>query len=159
MNGGISSGNLARGSLLRWLKFNAVGGIGIGVQLAMLTLLTTGLHANYLLATALSVEAAIVHNFLWHERFTWADRARISPGESLRRFVKFNLTTGLFSIVGNVVAMRLLVGTAHLHYLMANMLTIALCSLLNFVVSDRFVFSSARNGFQPEGGANRADIA
>lgn len=159
MKGEIGRQPSSRGRFLRWLKFNAVGAIGIGVQLAALTILTTGLHANYLLATALSVEAAIVHNFLWHERFTWADRSRIGPAESLRRFMKFNLTTGLFSIVGNVVAMRFLVGAAHIHYLVANMLTIALCSILNFVVSDRFVFSSARHGFQPEGGAHRADIS
>lgn len=156
MNSGVNTRGAS--SFLRWLKFNAVGAIGIGVQLATLTILTTGLHVDYLLATALSVEAAVIHNFLWHERFTWADRARISGRESLRRFVKFNFTTGLFSILGNVIAMRLLVGFAHLHYLVANMLTIAICSILNFVVSDRFVFSGARNDFQPEREANRANI-
>ena len=59
---------------LRWLKFNFVGLIGIGVQLLALALLKSGLHLNYLLATALAVETAVVHNFLWHERFTWRDR-------------------------------------------------------------------------------------
>jgi putative flippase GtrA len=147
------------GGFLRWLKFNAVGAIGIGVQLSTLSILTSGLHVGYLVATALSVEAAIVHNFLWHERFTWADRLRISPGESLRRFAKFNLTTGLFSIGGNLIAMRFLVGTAHLHYLVANMLTIAICSILNFLVSDRLVFSNGRSGFSPDSGGRRAPLA
>ena len=58
----------------RWLKFNLVGGMGIAVQLLMLVVLKSGLHIHYLVATALAVEAAVVHNFLWHERFTWADR-------------------------------------------------------------------------------------
>jgi hypothetical protein len=61
----------------RWLKFNAVGGIGIGVQLAALAILKSVLHVDYLAATASAVEAAILHNFFWHERFTWADRARL----------------------------------------------------------------------------------
>lgn len=63
-----------RAALLRWLKFNAVGGLGIGVQLATLALLETALHLGYLPATALAVETAVLHNYLWHERYTWADR-------------------------------------------------------------------------------------
>ena len=50
-----------RSSGLRWLKFNFVGLLGIGVQLLALALLTSWLHVNYLLATALAVEAAVVH--------------------------------------------------------------------------------------------------
>lgn len=123
---------------VRWLKFNAVGGIGVGVQLAVLTVLKSGLQLDYLLATGLAVEAAVVHNFLWHERFTWSDRVADS---SLVRFVKFNLTTGLFSIAGNLVLMRVLVGWGKMNFLVANMVTIAACSLVNFLVSDRVVFA------------------
>jgi putative flippase GtrA len=122
---------------IRWLKFNAVGAGGIVVQLVALTLLKSGFRLDYLAATALGVEAAVIHNFFWHERFTWADR---TSGSSWGRFAKFNLTTGLFSILGNVLVMKVLVGGAHLNYFVANILTIATCSILNFVVSDRFVF-------------------
>ena len=48
-----------------WLKFNTVGAIGIGVQLAALAALKSGLELNYLLATGLAVEAAVLHNFVW----------------------------------------------------------------------------------------------
>lgn len=127
-----------RQTSVRWLKFNAVGGIGIGVQLVVLSVLKSGLHLDYLVATTLAVEAAVIHNFFWHERFTWAERVGDS---SLLRFAKFNLTTGLFSIVGNLVLMRLLVGWGRMNFLLANMVTIAACSLANFVVSDRMVFA------------------
>ncbi len=125
---------------LRWLKFNAVGAGGIVVQLLGLALLKSVLQMDYLLATALAVEAAVVHNYFWHERFTWADR---TGGNSWVRFAKFNLTTGLSSILGNVLIMRLLVGGAHLNYFAANLLTIATCSIVNFLVSDRFVFEES----------------
>jgi putative flippase GtrA len=125
---------------IRWLKFNAVGAGGIVVQLAALTLFESGLRLDYLAATALAVEAAVIHNYFWHERFTWADRI---SGSSWTRFAKFNLTTGLFSILGNVLVMKVLVGGAHLNYFAANILTIATCSILNFVVSDRFVFEES----------------
>jgi len=122
---------------VRWLKFNAVGGMGIGVQLAVLAVLRSGLHLDYLPATGLAVEAAVIHNYLWHQRFTWADR----EGDSGARFVKFNLTTGLFSIAGNLLFMKILTGWAGVNYLAANGVSIAVCSLANFVVSDRLVFA------------------
>jgi putative flippase GtrA len=124
--------------MIRWLKFNLVGGIGIGVQLVVLTALKSGLHFNYLLATSLAVEAAVIHNFVWHERFTWKDREKTTS--AIVRFIKFNLTNGTLSILGNLGLMRLLVGVLHLNYLAANLVAITLCSLANFLVSDRFVF-------------------
>jgi putative flippase GtrA len=123
--------------LIRWLKFNAVGAIGIVVQLVVLALLKSVLGANYLLATTLAVEAAVLHNFFWHEKFTWSDRRAES---SWTRLVKFNLTTGGLSIAGNVVAMKLLVGFVGVNYLAANLVSIAACSIVNFFVADRAIF-------------------
>jgi putative flippase GtrA len=125
---------------VRWLKFNAVGGIGIGVQLLVLQSLTSRFHVNYLVSTALAVEAAVVHNFVWHERYTWVDRLQPPWQRSLPRFVRFNLTIGAVSIVGNVVLMRVMMGSGHLNYLVANGIAIALCSVVNFLVSDGVVF-------------------
>jgi putative flippase GtrA len=129
----------------RWLKFNFVGLLGIGVQLACLWLLVQMLRLNYLAATAIAVETAVLHNFVWHERFTWKDRAgqgtsraRIVGG----RLVRFHLGNGLISIAGNLALMRLFVGTLHIKYLLANLITIGICSLLNFAASEWFVFQS-----------------
>jgi putative flippase GtrA len=129
-----------RSIAIRWLKFNLVGGIGIAVQLLALIVLKAGLNLNYLIATARAVEIAVIHNFLWHERFTWADRS----GAGFNRFLKFNLTTGLFSIGGNLVLMKLLVDLGHRNYLLANGITITACSVVNFLVSDGFVFAEDR---------------
>jgi putative flippase GtrA len=126
---------------VRWLKFNAVGALGIAVQLAVLLGLTDGLHLGYLYATALAVEAAVLHNFLWHERYTWADRVRPSWRKSLPRLLRFNLTTGAVSIAGNLALMKLLVDLGHVNFLLANGVAIVMCSFVNFVVSDRVVFA------------------
>jgi dolichol-phosphate mannosyltransferase len=125
--------------LARWMKFNLVGAIGIGVQLIALWILTT-FGIGYLFATGLAVEAAVLHNFIWHERFTWRDRADGRISGSLGRLCSFNLTTGAVSILGNLVVMRLLVGGTHLRPMIANLISIAVCSLANFIVSDRWVF-------------------
>jgi len=131
-------------TFFRWMKFNAVGGIGIGVQLAALAVLRSGLKLDYLLATGLAVEIAVIHNFLWHERFTWVDRPAARPLQSLVRFAKFNLSNGAVSIVGNLVLMRLLVGEVKLNYVAANLIAIVVCSLVNFLLGDRFVFDVER---------------
>jgi putative flippase GtrA len=133
----------ARQRLSRWMKFNAVGGIGIVVQLAALALLRSLLKLDYLLATGLAVEIAVIHNFLWHERFTWADRPAARPVQSLVRLVKFNASNGAVSIVGNLVLMRLLVGELEFNYVVSNLVAIVVCSLANFLLSDRFVFDAS----------------
>jgi dolichol-phosphate mannosyltransferase len=126
----------------RWLKFKAVGGIGIGVQLAALAIFRSLLHLDYLLATVLAVEAAVLHNFLWHERFTWADRPSRRFRHSMVRLVRFNASNGLVSILANVLLMRVLVGTLGMQYFVANLIAIAASSLVNFLLSDCFVFHS-----------------
>jgi dolichol-phosphate mannosyltransferase len=129
----------------RWLKFNFVGALGIGVQLAALSLLTAA-GLGYLAATALAVETAVLHNFVWHERMTWRDRATPILGRLLTRFLRFQMANGAISLAGNLLAMRLLVGALHLPVLAANLGAIAGCAALNFVVSDRLVFVPVEGG-------------
>ena len=129
--------------LIRWLKFSAVGAIGILVQLWALGLFVRVLRLPVVVATGLAVETAIVHNCLWHRGWTWADRKQSRQSRAfvdLRVLFRFNLTTGLVSLLGNMFLMHLLVSTAGLGLLRANVLSIAICSLLTFIVSDRFVF-------------------
>ena len=123
----------------RWIKFNLVGALGIAVQLAVLWMLL-GLGLEYMLATMLAVESAVLHNFVWHERFTWADRTGKRRWEAAGRLFRFSVTTGAVSVGGNLVLMRLLVGEAHLRPVPANLVSVAACSLVNFLVSDRWVF-------------------
>jgi putative flippase GtrA len=129
----------------RFARFNVVGAIGIAVQLGTLELLRRA-GVDYLLATLLAVEAAVLHNFIWHERYTWRDRAGALPSDWLARLVRFHLTNGAVSLLGNALAMRWLVGELHFPMIPANLIAIAACCLLNFFLSDRVVFTkSSRN--------------
>ncbi len=124
------------------MKFNAVGGIGIVVQLGALAVFRSWLKMEHLWATALAVEIAVIHNFLWHGRFTWADRPAARPLQSIIRVLKFNASNGAVSIVGNLLLMRLLVGELNFSYLVSNVLAIFSCSIVNFLLGDRFVFEA-----------------
>ena len=124
----------------RFFRFNLVGAIGIVVQLAVLELLRRA-GVDYMLATVIAVESAILHNFAWHGRYTWRDRASGSRWESFARLLRFHLTNGAVSLVGNALMMRWLVGELRVPILAANLAAIAACGVLNFVLGDRLVFT------------------
>lgn len=132
-----------RAAWVRWCKFNLVGGMGVIVQFAALFVFKSALHFEYLLATGVAVEVAILHNFLWHERFTWVDRVALRPAWRSRfsRLVRFHLANGAVSLLGNLALMKVMVGQGHMNYLVANAVAILVCSLANFLVSEEWVFA------------------
>jgi putative flippase GtrA len=122
----------------RFLRFNGVGAVGFGLQLGVLAvLLRLGVH--YLAATAIAVELTILHNFWWHERWTWRDRPAAGRVRA-HRLWRFHAANGLVSLAGNLVLMRLLVGMLGMPALPANLLSVLACALVNFTASDRIVF-------------------
>jgi putative flippase GtrA len=127
----------------RWLTFNGVGLLGMGLQLTLMALMIRmGVH--YLPATALAVEATVLHNFVWHQRWTWRDRPTASLGASTARLARFQLLNGSVSLFGNLALMSLLSGRAGLDPIAANILSIVACSLLNFAGSHALVFAGSR---------------
>jgi len=131
-----------------WLKFNAVGSLGIAVQVGALALFKGGIGLHYLAATAIAVETAVLHNFVWHERWTWFERTR-SPGGALNRLARFHLANGAVSILGNLALMWLFVARFGIRYFVANLLAIGACSSANFWASDRLVFRLERGNTSP----------
>ena len=134
--------NAVMNTLVRWIKFNTVGAMGMAVQLTALALLNDWTGGHYLLASTAAVELALLHNFLWHLRFTWADRRGSSA--VVGQFVRFHLANGMVSMVGNVALMRVLVGNAHLPLLVANGMAIVCCSIVNFCLGDLWAFAARR---------------
>lgn len=118
----------------RWLKFSTVGLMGIAVQMTTMYLMRDW---HYLVSTVIAVELAILHNFVWHEVWTWKDRA--GDGR-LGRLIRFNGTTGAVSILANVFWMRLLVQTYHIAYMPSSAAAIVLTSAANFTISELLVF-------------------
>jgi putative flippase GtrA len=139
-----------KSTLTHWLKFNLVGLIGAAVQLSALALFNRWMCGHYLLASAAALELTLLHNFIWHQHFTWPERKRDIKSDSTRnsessiltRLLRFHLSNGLVSLVGNLVLMRLLVSHAHLPLLAANAIAIVTCSLANFCISHKWVFAA-----------------
>lgn len=126
---------------VRWLKFNAVGLLGIVVQLAALQLFAGLLHWNYLVATAAAVETAVLHNFCWHVTWTWRGESQAIAG----RLLRFHLGNGLVSIAANVGLMSLFSGILGFPLMPANLLCIGIAALANFAVSEWWVFAERQS--------------
>jgi putative flippase GtrA len=124
-----------------WIRFNAVGIIGFAVQLMVLTGLLR-LGVDYLAATVIAVEAAVLQNFFWHERWTWRDR-QVGTTCRVERLWRFHLLNGLISVLGNLALMRLLVGELGMAALPANLLAVLVCSIVNFTAGNTLVWARA----------------
>jgi putative flippase GtrA len=122
----------------RLSRFAGVGLAGFIVQ--ALVIWALGLAGiGPALATAAAVEAAIVHNFVWHERWTWRDRRR--DERSLpARLLRYHAATGAIALAGNVAITSALVRFGLLPVVLANAVAVATLSGLGFVVADRWVF-------------------
>lgn len=83
----------------RIFKFAFVGGIGTLVQLLSLTILRSILPefsfyflTSFLLATLLSIELAIISNFVLNNLWTFSDR-KLTPAQIPNKFIQFNVAS------------------------------------------------------------------
>ena len=130
---------------VRFLRFNAVGAMGIGVQLGTVALLVHGFGVGATAATGAGVTAALVHNFLWHVQWTWRDH--MGPGASrVTAFFRFTGANGAVSLLGSLGMMPVLAGWIGLPAVPANLVTIVVCGLLNYWLADRVFRYRARSG-------------
>jgi len=132
---------------LRWRRFgrfNLVGLLGAGLQVTLLWILTECFRAPLLAATPAAVEIVVLHNFLWHESFTWRDRRFKTVQQRVIALLLFHAGNGCISLVGNMIVMYLLVERLRVSIFPSASLAIAVCSVLNFFLADRWVFSASR---------------
>jgi putative flippase GtrA len=122
--------------MIRFARFALAGSGGFIVQVGTLAVLTVMLGVNYLVATVIAVELAILLNFVWHYRWTWKDR----PGSLVDQLIRFNALNAITSIFGSIFLTALFVETIGLHPVIANIASVVALSVINFIGADRLVF-------------------
>ena len=122
----------------RFWRFQAVGGLGLLVQVGLLWFLVRA-GVPVVPATAFAVGLTLIHNFVWHTRWTWRThplRARAHAS----RFGRFVAANGMVSIVGNVAATGVLVHVGGAPVVLAQLMAVGACGLLNFWLTGAVVF-------------------
>ncbi len=129
--------------LRRWCRFNLVGLVGMGVQLGTLAMLNRLWPAHALASSVLALEVTLVHNFLWHERYTWRDRR--AQGRRLTRLWRFHISNGAVSLAATLLLIPIATRWLRVPLVAANFAVILLCSFANFFAGDRWTFASGRS--------------
>lgn len=132
----------------RFLKFGMVGGSGTLINVAVLYVsqeyLLRGIadfHQRLNVSIALAITCATISNFWWNRRLTWHDRRHEVRDPVLVLFGKYVMAAG-FSILLQTLLTRWLAG--HMHYILANLLAIALAAAGNYFANDRLTFRRRR---------------
>ena len=131
---------MSSGRRVRFGKFNAVGVLGAALQVLLVHVLMERLHLPGVAATPIAVELVVLHNFFWHERFTWRDR---DPAGTLQRAVRlwrFHAGNALVSLAGNTGLTYVLVELLKAPVLPSAAAAIAVCAPINFLLADRWVY-------------------
>ena len=127
------------GELARFFKFCLVGASGVFVNEGLLWILKQFGGLPLALSSAISIETSIISNYVLNNLFTFADRR--APGDSFfRRLVKFNLV----SLVGLGINLGTLLALTHffkLHYLLANLVGIAIAMLWNYLANREWTWA------------------
>lgn len=128
----------------RFIKFGMVGASGTVINVAVLYLAQEYLlrdiadfHTRLNFSIALAITCATVNNFYWNRRLTWRDRKEAVHHSALYLFFKYVMAAALAIAVQSVLTKWL---ALYLHYILANLVGIALASVCSFVANDRMTF-------------------
>lgn len=135
----------------RYLRFATVGASGTVVNMLMLLLMQEWVLASlsdpaqrlsWGLGCAIAV--ATLNNFAWNSLWTWADRLATREVQALgvnattaARLLKYALASWLGILIQYVLTLWL---SQHMHYLVANVLSIVVASISNYLTNDWWTF-------------------
>ncbi|HEY9751959.1 MAG TPA: glycosyltransferase [Coleofasciculaceae cyanobacterium] len=122
----------------RFVQFCLVGLSGVMVDMTVLYLLSDPAILGWGLTRSkvIAAELAILNNFFWNDRWTFADLARSQIGRNrrLKRLLKFNIIC-LMGLILNVLLLNLFFNGFGMNRYLANLLAIAAVTVWNFWIN------------------------
>ena len=121
----------------RLIQFATVGITGILVNTLLLILFTEGMGIHYLLSAILATQGSSIWNFVWTEKWVFGDRQQ--GGSWLARLLVF-LGINNVMLLARGPMLAFFVGMLGIHYVVANLLTIAIMTLVRYAIADRLIW-------------------
>lgn len=122
----------------KFIRYGLVGFLGLFVDMTLLYLLSDSntLSLPLTISKIIAAEFAIVNNFLWNDRWTFADIANQQREwrQRCKRFLKFNIVC-LAGLVLSVLVLKLVFNFLIPNRYVANLIAIATATIWNFWVN------------------------
>jgi dolichol-phosphate mannosyltransferase len=137
---------LLLGDNARFLKFAVVGGTGVFVNEGLLWLFadvllhSADLNLRVPIANFVAIVVSIFTNFLMNDLWTWGELEKRGRRHFLERLAKYYLVAAAAAALNFGLAM-LLWKVMGLHHLLANLIGIAIATLVNFLLQNRWTFA------------------
>ena len=130
----------------RFIKFSVVGLSGTLVNMAVYALaVNSGLY--YLIAAIISFLFAVTNNFYWN--FRWTFRGQAAFRSRRNKYFRF-LAVSVLNLGLNLLLLRLFVETLDMDKTLAQLVSIGLVSILNFIMNSRFTFGEKTDETAPD---------
>jgi dolichol-phosphate mannosyltransferase len=122
----------------RILKFGVVGASGVVVNMGCLYLLKEFAGVPYFIASVIAIELSILSNFTVNLLWTWRDRA--GEGTLWSKLIRYHIGAGATAVLGNYIVLIALTELAGMHYMISNLIGIAVGTLSNYIINDLWTF-------------------
>ena len=120
-----------------FIKYSLVGISGVFVNLGLYTLLTRYYEVSELLAPLISIETALISNFILNNFWTFGKRTTHSRIRV--KFLKFHLASGFSALINYSVFLALFL-VFQLHDILANLIGIALAAIVNYLINSNWTW-------------------
>jgi putative flippase GtrA len=113
---------------------------GFVLQVGAIALLTRVLGWPAIVATAVALELAALHNFFGHSRWTWGEQPAGTIRGWIARYGRYQIAKTA-SLLLNLAITTLIVSLAHFPVELANAMAVLVCALPNYLLAERLVFT------------------
>ena len=124
-----------------FVKYSLVGFSGVVINLGTYAFLTRYYNFSEAIAPLLSIEAALISNFLLNNFWTFGSRSNQSRVRV--KFLKFHLVSGLGALI-NYVVFLLLFFVLEVHDIFANLIGIAFAAVVNYLINSNWTWKDSK---------------
>jgi dolichol-phosphate mannosyltransferase len=122
----------------RFLKFGVVGASGVVVNMGGLYVFKEFAGIPYFVASLIAIELSILSNFTINLLWTWSDRS--GEGSLWTKLLRYHIGAGATAFLGNYLILIALTELLGMHYMISNLVGIAVGTLANYVINDLWTF-------------------
>lgn len=131
--------------IIRLVKFGVVGGSGVFVNMFLLWVCKDHLNLPLSIASLIAIGISIFTNFILNNYWTWKESSEKHKYSFIHRMWRYYLSASIAAII-NYVVLIVLSEFLGIHYLVSNLIGIALGTLINFGLGEFWVFKKNDQG-------------